>query len=86
MKTNEYIIQEKIKIEDKWMKPQSFKAYQNYWIPENIVKESTKVYSFGVHRDVRFEQRLCLDNNSLEIKCYDPTPDTITFFETEIII
>ena len=38
MKTNEYIIQEKIKIEDKWMKPQSFKAYQNYWIPENIVK------------------------------------------------
>ena len=85
MKTNEYIIQEKIKIEDKWMKPQSFKAYQNYWIPENIVKESTKVYSFGVHRDVRFEQRLCLDNNSLEIKCYDPTPDTITFFETDFM-
>ena len=82
MTKNEYIIKEKEKIERKWMKPQTFKAYQNYWIPEEIVKQATKVYSFGVHRDVRFEQRLCLDNNTLEIKCYDPTPDSVKLFET----
>ena len=85
MTKNEYIIKEKEKIERKWMKPQTFKAYQNYWIPEEIVKQATKVYSFGVHRDVRFEQRLCLDNKTLEIKCYDPTPDTVKFFQEDFM-
>lgn len=69
-------------IESKYLKPQNFKQYKNYWLPENIVKESTNVLSLGVHRDVGFEQAMCVDNPNLNIHCYDPTPDSVKLFET----
>ena len=83
MSLKEDIIKEKIKLEDNWMKPQSFKRYGQYYIPENIVRDSTVVYSFGVHTDVRFEQALCTDNSNIQIKCYDPTPSTVDFFKED---
>ena len=70
------------KIEGEYLQSQNFKQYKNYWLPENIVKESTNVLSFGVHRDVGFEQAMCDDNPNLNIKCYDPTPDSVELFKT----
>jgi FkbM family methyltransferase len=69
-------------IENKYLQPQNFKQYKNYWLPENIVKESKNVLSLGVHRDVGFEQTMCVDNPNLNIHCYDPTPDSVKLFET----
>ena len=43
-------------IEGTYLQPQSFKQYKNYWLPESIVKESKNVLSYGVHRDVGWEQ------------------------------
>ena len=31
------------RIEGIYMAPQSFKQYKNYWLPENIVRESKNV-------------------------------------------
>ena len=31
------------KIEGEYLQPQNFKQYKNYWLPENIVKESKNV-------------------------------------------
>jgi len=70
------------KIEGEYLQPQKFKQYNNYWLPENIVKESKNVLSLGVHRDVGFEQAMCNDNPNLNIHCYDPTPDSVKLFET----
>ena len=69
-------------IEGKYLQPQSFKQYKNYWLPESIVKESKNVLSYGVHRDVGWEQAMCVDNRNLNIHCYDPTPDSVKLFET----
>ena len=69
-------------IEGKYLQPQSFKQYKNYWLPESIVKESKNVLSYGVHRDVGWEQAMWVDNRNLNIHCYDPTPDSVKLFET----
>ena len=45
-------------------------------------KESKNVLSYGVHRDVGWEQAMCVDNPNLNIHCYDPTPDSVELFET----
>ena len=37
------------KLEGVYLKPQNFKQYKNYWLPENIVKDSKNVLSLGVH-------------------------------------
>ena len=54
-------------IEGTYLQPQSFKQYKNYWLPESIVKESKNVLSYGVHRDVGWEQAMCVDNQNLNI-------------------
>ena len=69
-------------IEGTYLQPQSFKQYKNYWLPESIVKESKNVLSYGVHRDVGWEQAMCVDNQNLNIHCYDPTPDSVNLFAT----
>ena len=71
------------KLEGVYLKPQNFKQYKNYWLPENIVKDSKNVLSLGVHRDVGWEQSMLKDNPNMNIHCYDPTPDTIKLFETD---
>ena len=71
------------RIEGIYMAPQSFKQYKNYWLPENIVKQSKNVLSLGVHRDVGWEQSMLRDNANLNIHCYDPTPDTVRLFKED---
>jgi len=71
------------RIEGIYMAPQSFKQYKNYWLPENIVRESKNVLSLGVHRDVGWEQSMLRDNANLNIHCYDPTPDTVRLFKED---
>lgn len=70
-------------IELEFLMPHSFAKFKNYWLPENLVKSSRNVLSFGVHRDVGFEQAMCDINPSLNIHCYDPTPDTVEMFKGE---
>tara|TARA_B100001093_G_scaffold378905_1_gene364205 strand:- start:104 stop:910 length:807 start_codon:yes stop_codon:yes gene_type:complete len=55
---------------------QRWKKYHNYYAPQELIKESKRVLSFGVGGDVSFEKLICLDNPMLEIKLYDPTPWT----------
>ena len=71
------------RLEGIYMGPQSFKQYKNYWLPENIVRESKNVLSLGVHRDVGWEQSMLRDNANLNIHCYDPTPDTVRLFKED---
>ena len=71
------------KLEGVYLKPQNFKQYKNYWLPESVVKESKNVLSLGVHRDVGWEQSMLRDNSNMNIHCYDPTPDSIKLFETD---
>ena len=70
------------KLEGVYLKPQTFKQYKNYWLPENIVKESKNVLSLGVHRDVGWEQSMLQDNPNMNIHLYDPTPDSVKLWET----
>ena len=35
---------------------EKFKKYKNYYAPRKIVKNSTRVLSFGVGNDIRFEK------------------------------
>jgi len=70
------------RLEGIYLQPQKFKQYKNYWLPENIVKESKNVLSLGVHRDVGWEQSMLKDNPNMNIHCYDPTPDSVKLFET----
>ena len=55
---------------------QRFKKYHNYYAPEDLVKASKRVISFGVGGDVAFEKLMCLDNMSLDVRLFDPTPYT----------
>ena len=55
---------------------QRFKKYHNYYAPEELVKASKRVISFGVGGDVTFEKLMCLDNMSLDVRLFDPTPYT----------
>jgi len=80
---NEQDLYNKMKeIEGKYLQPQNFKQYKNYWLPENIVREGKNVLSLGVHRDVGWEQSMLKDNPNMNIHCYDPTPDSVKLFET----
>lgn len=74
------LMEEIRKIEKEYLKPQSFKKYSNYWLPEKVVKESKNVLSFGIHRDVSWEQAMVRDNPNMNIHLYDPTPDSISLF------
>jgi len=69
-------------IEAQYLQPHNFKAYDNYSLPSEIVKSSKSVLSYGVHKDVRFEQAMLDENPHLDIHCFDPTPDSIRLFET----
>ena len=83
--TEQDLLSEIKRLEGEYMKPQSFKQYKNYWLPENIVKESNNVLSLGVHRDVGWEQAMLQDNPNMNIHCYDPTPDSVKLFETNFV-
>jgi len=65
------------KFEEELFQEQSFKVYRNYCVPEQLVKNSKKVLSFGVGGDAHFEKLICIDNNQLDVRMYDPTPKTI---------
>ena len=56
---------------------QNFKLYRNYYVPENLVKNSKRVLSFGVGGDANFEKLICFDNEKLDVRMFDPTPYTI---------
>ena len=71
------------KLEAKYMSPQNFKQYKNYWLPESMVRASKNVLSLGVHRDVGWEQSMLKDNSNMNIHCYDPTPDTVKMWEID---
>ncbi len=53
-----------------------FKRYHNYYFPENIVKTSSTVVTFGVGGDVACEKLMCIDNDDLRVFLHDPTPYT----------
>jgi len=81
---NEQELYDKMKaIEGRYLKPHTFEQFKNYWLPEKIVKESKNVLSLGVHRDVGFEQAMCMYNQKLNIHLYDPTPDSVKLFESD---
>ena len=69
-------------LEDELFKTQNFKAYKNYCVPEYHVKNSKRVLSFGVGRDANFEKLICVDNRSLDVRMFDPTPATVFFIKT----
>ena len=71
-------IVEKIRILEKEVvtAKQRFKKYHNYYAPEDIVKSSKYVLSFGVGGNCAFEKLICFDNPNLEIQMFDPTPWT----------
>ena len=69
-------------IEGEYLKPHAFAKFNNYWLPREIVEQSTNVLSFGVHRDVGWEQEMCELNPNLNIHCFDPTPDSVSLFES----
>tara|TARA_B100000941_G_scaffold285289_1_gene257129 strand:+ start:1154 stop:1834 length:681 start_codon:yes stop_codon:yes gene_type:complete len=68
-------------IEGEYLKPHDFWKFNNYWLPRDVVVDSKNVLSYGVHRDVGFEQEMCELNPNLNVHCYDPTPDTVAMFE-----
>ena len=70
-------------IEQEFLQPHDFPQFKNYWLPVDVVKDSRNVLSFGVHRDVGFEQAMCDANPGLNIHCYDPTPATVKMFSEE---
>ena len=55
---------------------QRFKQYHNYYAPEEIVKNSKYVLSFGVGGNCAFEKLMCVGNSNLMIQMFDPTPWT----------
>ena len=55
----------------------NFKLYRNYYVPEDLVKKSKNVLSFGVGGDANFEKLICFDNNGLDVRMFDPTPYTV---------
>lgn len=65
------------KFEEKMFEKHNFKLYRNYHVPEKLVKESTRVLSFGVGGDANFEKLICFDNQNLDVRMFDPTPYTV---------
>ena len=64
--------------ENEWAMEHTFKRYRNYHVPEELVKKSKKVLSFGVGNEVKFEKFMCLDNRDLQVWLFDPTPHTVS--------
>ena len=75
------LFQKMKEIEAEYLKPHDFAKFNNYWLPREVVEQSTNVLSYGVHRDVGFEQEMCELNPNLNIHLYDPTPDTVKMWE-----
>ena len=51
----------------------NFPKYHNYYAPINLVKNSKRVLSFGVGGDVKFEKLMIHENETLDVKLFDPT-------------
>jgi len=64
------------RFEEELFETQDFKLYRNYHVPEYHVKNSKRVLSFGIGADAHFEKLICVDNNSLDVRMFDPTPAT----------
>ena len=75
------LLQKIREVESKWTQSHTFKRYQNYYVPEELVKNAKRVISFGVGTDVRFEKLMCADNNELNVRLFDPTPMTAKFYK-----
>ncbi len=75
------LFQKMKEIEAEYLKPHDFWKFNNYWLPREVVVESKNVLSYGVHRDVGFEQEMCELNPNLNVHLYDPTPDTVKMWE-----
>tara|TARA_B100001113_G_scaffold71748_1_gene55566 strand:- start:11 stop:694 length:684 start_codon:yes stop_codon:yes gene_type:complete len=75
------LFQKMKEIEAEYLKPHDFAKFNNYWLPREVVEQSTNVLSYGVHRDVGFEQEMCELNPNLNVHLYDPTPDTVKMWE-----
>lgn len=63
--------------EDQTFLAQNFKLYRNYHVPKKLVENSKRVLSFGVGGDAHFEKLICIDNQNLDVRMFDPTPFTI---------
>lgn len=74
---NREIVDRIRKFEQELFREQTFKLYRNYHVPENLVKSSTRVLSFGVGGDAHFEKLICYDNENLQVHMFDPTPHTV---------
>lgn len=74
---NKDIVERIRKYEEQTFLEHNFKLYKNYHVPEKLVKESTRVLSFGVGQDANFEKLICFDNKNLDVRMFDPTPWTI---------
>jgi len=74
---NADIVERIRKYEEQTFLQHDFKLYKNYHVPEKLVKESSRVLSFGVGADVNFEKLICLDNQNLDVRIFDPTPWTV---------
>ena len=83
--TEQQLLEEIKKLEDTYLEAHTFKQYKNYWLTEYIVRGSKNVLSFGVHRDVGWEQAMLGDNSNMNMHLYDPTPDSVHLFEQEFI-
>jgi len=74
---NAEIVERIRRFEDKMFRTHDFKLYRNYHVPEQLVKDSKNVLSFGVGGDAHFEKLICHDNPELDVRMFDPTPWTI---------
>ena len=54
----------------------AFIKYHNYYAPENVVKDSKNVLTFGVGGECKFEKLILHENTRLNIHMFDPTPFT----------
>jgi len=70
-------------IESRYLSTHDFARFAQYALPEDLVRNATNVLSFGVLKDIRFEQALLEMNPNLNIHLFDPTPKTINWFNDE---
>jgi len=77
----EQILSELRRIEDTYCSRHSWKQYRNYYLPQDVVANSSTVLSFGVNNDTKFENLLCDDNKNLQIKLFDPSPVAIDHWQ-----
>ena len=73
----EQILSELRRIEQTYCVGHGFKQYSNYYLPHDVVKNSTRLLSFGVNNDTKFENLVCEDNDAMQVKLFDPSPVAI---------